>query len=314
MAQHVNVDNFARAETNRMFGAIAADSGGVNRWMHNRLPTPIDHQVVIRSNRDTLYSATIVDMTEGATLTFPDPGDRYASAMFVDQDHFVTTVIHEPGEHRFEADDFDTEYVLIAIRILVDPPDPDDVAIVNGLQDRFAVDAGSARPFEVPEYDQRSFDATREALLELARGIGDFQGAFGGRDEVDPVRHLIGSAAGWGGLPESEAIYLNLEPRLDVADYQLMVGEVPVDGFWSLSLYNADGYFEANDLDAYSVNNLTAEREADGTVTISFGEVDTGRPNFLPIMEGWNYTVRLYRPRAELRDGSWKFPEIEPVG
>ena len=60
--------------------------------------------------------------------------------------------------------------------------------------------------------------------------------------------------------------------------------------------------------------NLTAEREADGTVTISFGEVDTGRPNFLPIMEGWNYTVRLYRPRAELRDGSWKFPEIEPVG
>ena len=55
--------------------------------------------------------------------------------------------------------------------------------------DRFAVDAGSARPFEVPEYDQRSFDATREALLELARGIGDFQGAFGGRDEVDPVRH-----------------------------------------------------------------------------------------------------------------------------
>ncbi len=25
-------------------------------------------------------------------------------------------------------------------------------------------------------------------------------------------------------------------------------------------------------------------------------------------MKGWNYTVRLYRPRAEILDGTWKFP------
>jgi hypothetical protein len=34
--------------------------------------------------------------------------------------------------------------------------------------------------------------------------------------------------------------------------------------------------------------------------------------NCLPIMDGWNYTVRLYRPRAEILDGSWTFPAISP--
>ena len=33
----------------------------------------------------------------------------------------------------------------------------------------------------------------------------------------------------------------------------------------------------------------------------------------LPIMEGWNYAVRLYRPRPEILDGSWKFPSAEPT-
>jgi hypothetical protein len=57
MSVLVNADNFARAETDRMFQAVLADSGGVNKQMHNRAPTPLDHQPVIRQNRDTLYTA-----------------------------------------------------------------------------------------------------------------------------------------------------------------------------------------------------------------------------------------------------------------
>jgi hypothetical protein len=30
-------------------------------------------------------------------------------------------------------------------------------------------------------------------------------------------------------------------------------------------------------------------------------------------MPGWNYIVRLYRPRAQILDGTWKFPEARPV-
>jgi hypothetical protein len=175
------------------------------------------------------------------------------------------------------------------------------------------VQAGSAEPFVVPDYDEDSLTATRQALLELAKGLGGFDRAFGRREAVDPVRHLIGSAAGWGGLPEEEAYYVNVNPGLPVGEYQLTVGNVPVDGFWSISLYNPAGYFEANEQNAYSVNNITATPNSDGTVTVHFGGCRAARTNCLPIMDGWNYIVRLYRPRPEILDGTWTFPSVEPV-
>jgi hypothetical protein len=88
---------------------------------------------------------------------------------------------------------------------------------------------------------------------------------------------------------------------------------VPVDGFWSISLYNAKGFFQKNVFDAYSLNNLTAKANQDGSVTVQFGGCQKNTANCLPIVSGWNYTVRLYRPRKEIIDGSWKFPEAQPV-
>jgi len=309
----VNVTNFARAETDRMFAAIQAQAGGVNQLFHNRVPTPVDRQTVIRMNRDTLYSAAVVDISAGATIVVPDAGRRYLSVMIVNQDHYINQVFHKPGHYDLTVEEFGTPYVLAAARVLVDPADPADVAAVNALQDQFGLQASSARPFVMLAYDQASFDATRAGLLELAKGLGSFEHAFGAKNEVNPVLHLIGTAAGWGGLPDREAVYVNVNPGLPAGEYQLTVRDVPVDGFWSISLYNAAGYFEPNDRGAYSINNLTAARDQDGSVTIHFGGCDDGQPNCLPITGGWNYVVRLYRPRAEILDGSWAFPALEPA-
>jgi hypothetical protein len=309
----VTAANFARAETDRMFAAISTDAGGVNRWHHNRVPTPIDHQPVVRQNRDTLYSGAIVDVREGAAFTVPDTGHRYASVMLVNEDHYVQRILHDPGTHHVTADELGTPYILAAARILVDPGDPADVAEVNALQDELGLEAPSAQPFVLPEYDATSFTAVRDDLLERARKLMNFSGAFGRKGEVDPDTHLLGTAAGWGGLPDSEAVYLNVDPGLPVGEYRLVVGDVPVDAFWSISLYNAAGYFEPNARSAYSVNSVTARKEGEGTVVVHFGGCDDDRQNCLPIMEGWNYLVRLYRPRKEILDGSWAFPSIEPL-
>src|SRR5690242_2848268 len=88
----VNVDNFARAETDRMFAGLQRDAGGVNAFRHNRTPAPVDQQTVIRMNRDTLYSFAVVDLTGGATLTVPDASERYLSVMVVNEDHYVNRV------------------------------------------------------------------------------------------------------------------------------------------------------------------------------------------------------------------------------
>jgi len=92
----------------------------------------------------------------------------------------------------------------------------------------------------------------------------------------------------------------------------LTVKDVPVDSFWSVSIYNKDGYYEKNPSGTYVINDRNADTDPDGSITIHFGG-DTSQPNYLYITDGWNYTVRLYRPRKEILDGSWIFPQAKPV-
>jgi hypothetical protein len=309
----VDSDNFVRAESNRMFAGIQAAAGGVNQWDHLRAPTAVDEQTVIRMNRDTLYSMAIVDISQGATVTVPDAGDRYLSVMVINQDHYINRIFTEPGTHELTTDEFDTPYVALGARVLVDASDPDDVAQVNEIQDRFAVEAKSSEPFALPAYDEASFTATRQALLdEAAKGMPGTHGMFGTKDQVDPHIHQIGTAAGWGGLPEQEAFYVSVEPHLPVGTYRIHAKDVPVDAFWSVTVYGADGLFHKNDRDAYSVNDISGVKNDDGSVTINLGG-SGDQPNSLPLTEGWNYLVRMYRPRPEVLDGTWTFPAFERV-
>jgi hypothetical protein len=175
---------------------------------------------------------------------------------------------------------------------------------------------GGPGTFEVPAWDPESQQKVRSALLALNETVPDLRWAAGRRGEVDPVRHLIVTASGWGANPDKDAVYLNVTPVENDGRtaYRLRVpGDVPVDGFWSVSVYDADGLFRKNDLDAYAINNITAARDDDGAVTVNFGGASDDVPNFLPIFEGWNYLVRLYRPRTEIHDGGYRFPEAQPV-
>jgi hypothetical protein len=155
----------------------------------------------------------------------------------------------------------------------------------------------------------------RDALLTLASTLPDTKGMFGPKADVDPVRRVIGSASAWGGNPEKDALYLNVTPPKNDGKtvYRLDVKNVPVDGFWSVSVYNAKGYFEPNALNAYTLNNITAKKGADGSMAVQFGGCDSHTTNCLPITPGWNYLVRLYRPRPDILNGSWEFPEPRPV-
>ncbi len=310
----VTLDNFIRAGTDIELDKYVSLAGGVNKFYHFREPTPVDNQPTVRMNRDTLYSTTVVDISEGATLTLPDVGERYMAAMIVNQDHYINEVFHGGGTYTLDMETFDTPYVIVFMRTLVDADDPEDVAAVNAIQDQMKVEAASSRPFILLNYDEDAYEALIErfsALLPFADGI---KGSFGTRESVVPIRHLISTAAGWGGLPESEAFYPSNVPNLPVGEYKIDVpAEVPVDAFWSITVYNEDGYMEPNKLGRNNYNNVSAEPNDDGSITIHLGGCDDGRVNCIPVTPGWSYAVRLYQPREEILDGSWTFPEFEPI-
>lgn len=309
----VNVDNFARAETDMQIGRMMKVAKTVNTWSHYRLPTPLDKQNVIRMNRDTLYSFAIVDISKGATVKMPDVGKRYMSLMVVNHDGYINKVFYGGGTFKLTKKEFDTDYVVLAVRTLANAVDKADIKAANAIQDKMKIEAGSAKPYVQPKYDMESYKATYEPLLELSKGLLDSKGTFGSKKTVDPVRFVLGSAFGWGGLPAEDAYYLNVNPELPIGEHQITVKDVPVDAFWSISIYNKEGYFQKNDLDAYSVNNLTGKPNKDGSVTVHLGGCKDKRVNCLPLTEGWNYAVRLYKPRKEILSGKWVFPEPAPV-
>jgi hypothetical protein len=311
----VTIDNFARAESDLYFGGLLKDSGAIGKFLHRREPARIENQTVIRLNRDTLYSSAVFDLDAGpVTITLPDAGKRFMSMQVINEDHYVPEVVYGKGSTTLTKDKVGTRYVAVAIRTLVDPVDPRDVEQVHVLQDAIKVNQKVAGQFEIPRWDQASQKKVRDALLVLGSTIPDFKKAFGTKEQVDPVRHLIGTAAAWGGNPDKDATYLNITPANNdgTTIYKLSVKDVPVDAFWSVSVYNAEGYYEKNPYDAYTLNNLTAKKSG-GAIDIQFGGCDGKIPNCLPITKGWNYTVRLYRPRAEILNGKWKFPEPQPA-
>jgi hypothetical protein len=312
----VTADNFNRAESDMYFASCVKQAGGLGKFFHNREIMPIEKQTVVRANRDTLYSWAAFDLDAGpVTITLPDAGQRFVSLQAIDEDQYTPSVAYGAGKYTFNREQVGTRYFIAGIRMLVDPANPQDMQAVHALQDAIKGEQAAPGKFEVPNWDAASQKKVREALMVLAGTVPDTKRMFGARDQVDPVRHLIGSATGWGGNPNKDALYLTVTPSKNdgTTVHRLSVKNVPVDGFWSISVYNAKGFFEPNKLNSYTLNNLTAKKDADGSVTIQFGSCDGKTANCLPITPGWNYWVRLYRPRKEILEGKWTFPEAKPV-
>jgi hypothetical protein len=308
----VTPDNFIRAESDLYFSHIMSDNG-FGHFKHSRELTPLDNQMVIRQNRDTLYSAAVFDLDAGpVTVTTPDPGTRFTSLQIITEDHYVPEVVYGQARRTLTRDDVGTRYVALAVRILVDPDDPVDLEAVHALQDAITVEQALPGGFEISAWDAPSQKVVRDALVALATTLPDTKGMFGTKDTTDPVRRLIGAANAWGGNPERDAFYLTVvRARNDgTTAYELVVRDVHVDAFWSVTVYDAAGYFTPNVHNVYSVNNLTATPSDDGSVVIRFGGRDD-LPNCIPLVPGWNYCVRLYRPRAAILNGEWTFPAAE---
>ena len=308
MTVNVNVATFARAESDAALKKVHS-SFGFNTWYHLRVPTAIDKQEVIRMNRDTLYSSVVLDLSAPATVTMPETGGRYQSLHVINQDHYSYAET-TPGRYELTQDKVGTRFAYLIVRTFLDP---DNIEATHALQDAVEVEGGGDGPLDLPDWDIDQMMTARDALNTLAKlGISN-AGALGTKDQVDPIKHLIFTAAGWGGMPLKNTFgILGSVPNNDGSPHVLSAKDVPVRAFWSVIVYDANGFIADNDLGVYSYNNVTAEADADGSISIHFGG-DPDQVNYIPIAEGWNYGIRLYEPEPEVLDGTWVFPEIVPA-
>ena len=145
----VTLDNFNRAESDRVFASIVND-GGLGKFVHNSLPMSTDLPIG-RPNWDTLYSRAVFDLDAGpVSITLPDAGQRFMSMQVIDEEQYTPAVYYGGGNYILRREQIDTRYVSVGVRILVDPLSVKDMQQVHALQTAITVSQKSSGTFEIP--------------------------------------------------------------------------------------------------------------------------------------------------------------------
>jgi len=290
----VTDENYGLAESEIIFSdyveriAAATNSNGVGIFLHLKTGADPKDRTVMRINFDTLYSTAIVDLTEDAVLTMPETNGRYQSAWIITDEHYNPMAFVEPGTYTLTQENVGRRYATIVMRTQANVADPADLAIANALQEQLKL-----------EQKDRGIQKQEELSAEVM---------FGKKGEVPLKEHNVGAAAGWGGFTPERAVYPFYFPK-SAEPQTLTLQDVPAKAFWSITVYDAEGYPQG---DIYNVNSQFAVTNEDGSVTIHFGG-DENAVNYMDIFEGWNIALRIYEPTEAYFNGEWVQPDLELV-
>jgi hypothetical protein len=316
-APHVDSKNFVRAETDLQMKGYSSGHFTFGQFTHGRKAYNVDNQVTLSGNRDTIYSFGVFDLSKSdLTITMPDSKGKYMTLMPISQNHDVYPGLNAPGTYTFKESEVGTRYMVFVVRVLMDPNDPKDMARAHKLQDGIVVtQADKGDDSGLQDWDEKEMLAMRKAYNTLGSAASSSSKFFGVKCDRSYLDASMGVAVGWGGMQEKDALYLPVQ--VDKNDgktaYTITVPkEVPVDGFWSVTIYNQERFMVKNKYDSYSLNALTTKKNADGTTTLHLGG-DPKADNYLYIPEDWLYIVRFYQPHEEILNGSWKFPKAVEV-
>ena len=310
----VTPETYIRAEVDMAFSQFQKNAGSdVNRFYYIRKPTPLDAQVVVRMNLDTLYAGAVVDTEGGATLTIPEFDDgRYWSVLVIDNDHYAPVVYYEPGT--YDLPDH-TKYVALIQRIQVmDPADPADIATINRMQNQFVIEAASNDLFPAPAWDTESMLALRAGYETEFQAFDQYEADWmGPRGAVNEQTRHLAVAGAWGLFPEKDAVYINYAgPPSPDACYTATYEVPPNDAFWSITVYGADGFMKSENA---IVNDRNVTLNGDGTFTVHYGAAEHcgDQPNRVDITEGWNFLMRIYRPGEAVLAREYILPDVTKV-
>ncbi len=284
--------NFAQAYTNMRFAGIVQKTGGVNKFFAMPVPSSVPaEQFVVRMNRDTPYSVSVIDLTsENVFVTVPET-DKYVTIQIVDENHETHPMIYGSGRHKINAK---TDYAFVIVR-----------ALDGKIRQDLIIEAGSAEPFKAKQWDMKSFhEIDKAGNIDFSDGY-DQSKAFGNKESGQTVyMNYVGAAGGWGGAMVEDNIYQTSQIFDTDACYEMTFKDPEAKYFWSATVYNGDGRM-FNDIANIS-SEMNPVKNSDGTYTLRFG--CDGQPNNIPIAKGnttgkFNVLIRHYGPSKQVRGG-----------
>jgi hypothetical protein len=203
-------------------------------------------------------------------------------------------------------------------RIGIEPGKSFDLSKLNPVAQKALTDA--------PQAAQQLMQWKLATLARVANGWSmntDTMGVYGNYY----LKRAIVAQQGLGANVPEDAIYpLNLadsdgKPLEGSNKYVIHFDKgntPPVNAFWSITLYDADGFQVANNLNRFAVSSwMPFKTNADGSLDLYFQNESPGKDkeaNWLPAPKGaFNLTMRLYAPAADALNGKWNPPAVTKV-
>ena len=233
---------------------------------------------------------------------------------------------------KMDANAFFTRFAML---LGGNPPTEDDAPMREKMK-RLGIGAG--HPFDIGKLDPlaaRGVEAGVKAGIEAittaaSRGLGgDIVHGWTvdvvvGRWGTNYGKRAVAACIGLGINAPEDAVFMatgldGSGQRLDGANRYVLHFDKgnapPVDGFWSLSLYNDERHFVANALNRYNIGSTSQlQANADGSIDIHIQEASPGPDkvsNWLPAPKGsFNLILRIYWPKPDVVDGKWTPPGI----
>lgn len=271
----------------------------MNKLFHLTQLTPAGPMPTVRMNRDTLYSAALVDASKGFKVHMPDQG-IFTSVLVIDQKGYSQDYIWKAGTHKIDINLDNGVFVWVLFRI----GSEEGMEKALQAQQTVAISGMGDKVWKPKNYDKAQYQKLHDQYMNEAIESGMFMQYGADASRVDMKAKRLSDAAGWGGMDFGINNYQISKNLKGGVCYSTTFEDPQVDEFWSFTLYDADGWLlplnEKNVL-----NSRDAIPNEDGTYTVRFN-CGEGAVNNLQTDEAvFGFAWRTYGSSYKVRAGRW---------
>ncbi|MEN6496618.1 MAG: DUF1254 domain-containing protein [Thermoguttaceae bacterium] len=256
-------------------------------------------------------------------------GNRYSPLPAVPVDPNVDD--KTPPVEQVAKMDAATFFGMLADLMVANPPAAADAPMLAKLKQIGVVPGQKPDPVQMKSLDA-AVKVAQAKMAEAARNPGPLENGWVVRRDLgdygtDYGKRAVVALIGLGANLSADAIY----PYTEVDDegrplngsrryvIHFAKGQTPpVEAFWSVTMYDSHHFFVANPINRYAIGDRDALRfNPDGSLDLFLQHQSPGKEkesNWLPAPAGnFNLIMRMYWPKPEVLNGTYKIPAVEPV-